>query len=106
MALMLGALMIQGIAPGPQVITKNPELFWGLIASMWTGNAMLLVLNLPLNGLWYPCSSAYRLLFPAIIVFSSIGIYSVNTSTFDGFLTVLFSLAALFGSSSIAAPCR
>jgi putative tricarboxylic transport membrane protein len=96
MALMLGALMIQGIAPGPQVMTKNPDLFWGLITSMWTGNLMLVVLNLPLVGVWvYMLRVPYRLLFPAIMVFSSIGIYSVNTSTFDLYLTVLFSVAGI-----------
>ena len=96
MALMLGALMIQGIVPGPQVMTKNPDLFWGLITSMWIGNAMLVILNLPLIGMWvYMLKVPYRLLFPAIIGFSCIGIYSVNTSTFDLYLTVLFSVVGL-----------
>jgi TctA family transporter len=93
MALMLGALMIHGIVPGPEVMTKNPDLFWGLITSMWTGNAMLVILNLPLIGIWvYMLKVPYRLLFPAIVVFSCIGIYSVNTSTFDLWLTVLFGI--------------
>jgi putative tricarboxylic transport membrane protein len=91
MALMLGAMMIQGIAPGPQVMIKNPDLFWGLIASMWVGNLMLLVLNLPLVGLWvYMLKVPYRFLFPAIIVFSSIGIYTVNNSPFETYLAAVF----------------
>jgi TctA family transporter len=93
MALMLGALMIHGIAPGPQVMTQKPDLFWGLIASMWIGNLMLVVLNLPLIGLWVSLLKVpYRFLFPAIMVFSVIGIYSVNTSAFDVYLTVLFGV--------------
>jgi len=84
MALMLGALMIYGIAPGPQVMTDKPDLFWGLITSMWIGNVMLLVLNLPLIGMWVSLLKLhYRLLFPAIMAFSAIGIYSVNSSSFD-----------------------
>ncbi len=82
MAMMLGALIIQGITPGPQVMVNNRDLFWGLIASMWVGNLMLLLLNLPLVGLWVNLLKVpYRLLFPAIMVFSCIGIYSVNTSS-------------------------
>ena len=82
MALMLGALTIQGIQPGPQVMTQRPELFWGLIASMWIGNLMLVVLNLPLIGLWVKLLQVpYRLLFPAIMAFSAIGIFSVNNSS-------------------------
>ena len=84
MALMIGALMIQGIAPGPQVMTERPELFWGLIASMWVGNLMLLVLNLPLVGLWIRLLAVpYRLLFPAIFVFCCIGVYAVDNKIFD-----------------------
>ena len=80
MALMLGAMHIQGIQPGPEVMTQRPDLFWGLIASMWIGNAMLVVLNLPLIGLWVKLLQVpYRLLFPAIMAFSAIGIYSVNS---------------------------
>ena len=91
MALMLGALIVQGITPGPQVMVKNPDLFWGLIASMWIGNLMLLVLNLPLVGMWvYLLKVPYRMLFPAIMVFSSIGIYSVNNSSVELFLAALF----------------
>ena len=91
MALMIGALMIQGIAPGPQVMTERPELFWGLIASMWLGNFMLLVLNLPLVGLWVRLLSVpYRLLFPAIFVFCCIGAFTVDNKIFD-----IYALAAL-----------
>jgi putative tricarboxylic transport membrane protein len=91
MALMIGAMMIQGIAPGPQVMTERPELFWGLIASMWVGNLMLLVLNLPLIGLWIKLIAVpYRLLFPAIFVFCCIGVYTVDSKIFD-----VYALAAL-----------
>ena len=93
MALMLGALTIQGIQPGPEVMSQRPELFWGLIASMWIGNLMLVVLNLPLIGLWVKLLTVpYRLLFPAIMAFSAIGIYSVNTSSFEIYLTALFGI--------------
>src|SRR3984893_13575264 len=93
MALMLGALTIQGIQPGPEVMTQRPELFWGLIASMWIGNLMLVVLNLPLIGIWVKLLAVpYRLLFPAIMAFSAIGIYSVNNSSFEIYLTALFGV--------------
>lgn len=93
MALMLGALMIHGITPGPSVMTQQPALFWGLIASMWIGNLMLLVLNLPLVGLWVSLLKVpYRLLFPAIMVFSAIGIYSTNSISFDIYLTAIFGI--------------
>src|SRR5438094_5477066 len=93
MALMLGALQIQGIQPGPEVMTLRPDLFWGLIASMWIGNAMLVVLNLPMIGLWVKLLQVpYRLLFPAIMAFSAIGIYSVNSSAFEIYLTALFGV--------------
>ena len=93
MALMLGALTIQGIAPGPQVMTQKPDLFWGLIASMWVGNLMLVILNLPLVGLWVSLLKVpYRLLFPAIMAFSCIGVYSVNNSAFSIYLTALFGI--------------
>src|ERR671914_1078523 len=96
MALMLGALTIQGIAPGPEVMSQRPELFWGLIASMWIGNLMLVVLNLPLVGLWVKMLSVpYRLLFPAIMAFSAIGIYSVNNSPFDIYLAAGFGVIGL-----------
>jgi TctA family transporter len=93
MALMLGALTIQGIQPGPQVMTQKPDLFWGLIASMWIGNLMLVVLNLPLIGVWVRLLKVpYRLLFPAIMAFSAIGIYSVNNSPFEIYLTAVFGV--------------
>jgi TctA family transporter len=93
MALMLGALTIQGIQPGPQVMTTRPDLFWGLIASMWIGNAMLVILNLPMIGLWVKLLQVpYRLLFPAIMAFSAIGIYSVNNSSFEIYLTAVFGI--------------
>jgi TctA family transporter len=91
MALMLGALTIQGIAPGPQVMTQNPELFWGLIASMWIGNLMLVVLNLPLIGLWIKLLTVpYRFLFPAIMTFMAIGVYSLNNQSLDIYSTIIF----------------
>jgi TctA family transporter len=94
MALMIGALMIQGIAPGPQVMTERPELFWGLVASMWVGNLMLLVLNLPLIGLWVKLLAVpYRLLFPAIFVFCCIGVFTVDNKIFD--IYVLAGLSAV-----------
>jgi TctA family transporter len=93
MALMLGALTIHGITPGPQVMTQKPDLFWGLVASMWIGNLMLVVLNLPLIGLWVSLLRVpYRLLFPAIVVFSVIGIYSVNNSAFEVYLAAVFGI--------------
>ena len=86
MALMIGAMIIQGITPGPNVIAKNPDLFWGLIASMWVGNAMLIILNLPLVGMWVKLLSVpYTILFPAIISFCCIGVYSVNSAPFAVF---------------------
>ncbi|RYY93035.1 MAG: tripartite tricarboxylate transporter permease, partial [Comamonadaceae bacterium] len=91
MALMVGAMTIHNIQPGPQVMTSNPELFWGLIASMWIGNAMLIVLNLPLIGLWVKLLKVpYHFLYPAILVFCCIGVYSINNNTFDVFMTVGF----------------
>ncbi|MFN3304636.1 MAG: tripartite tricarboxylate transporter permease [Roseateles sp.] len=93
MALMVGAMTIKGIQPGPQVMTSNPELFWGLIASMWLGNLMLIVLNLPLIGIWIKLLTVpYRFLFPAIVVFCCIGTYSLNNNNFDVFLTAGFAL--------------
>lgn len=93
MALMLGALTIQGIAPGPQVMTQRPELFWGLIVSMWIGNLLLLVLNLPLVGLWVRLLRVpYRVLFPAILVFMAIGVYSINNSALDVYMTIAAGL--------------
>ena len=93
MALMVGAMTIKGIQPGPQVMTSNPQLFWGLIASMWVGNAMLVILNLPLIGMWIKLLTVpYRFLFPAITLFCCIGVYTLNNSTFDVYMTALFAL--------------
>jgi TctA family transporter len=84
-------MMIHNIQPGPQVMTKNPELFWGLIASMWVGNLMLVVLNLPLVGIWVRLLSLpYRLLYPAIVLFCCIGVYTLSNNTFDVRLVLLF----------------
>ncbi len=93
MALMVGAMTIKGIQPGPQVMTSNPQLFWGLIASMWLGNLMLIVLNLPLIGIWIKLLTVpYRFLFPAIVVFCCVGTYSLNNNNFDVFMTAGFAL--------------
>lgn len=93
LALMMGTMMIHGIQPGPQVMRERPELFWGLIASMWIGNVMLVVINLPLVGLWVRLLRVpYRLLFPAILLFCGIGVYSLNNSTFDVLLAALFGV--------------
>ena len=93
MALMLGALTIQGIAPGPQVMTSKPDLFWGLIASMWLGNFMLVVLNLPLVGMWVQLLKVpYRWLFPSIIMFCAIGNYSINNSAMDLYLVAILGV--------------
>jgi putative tricarboxylic transport membrane protein len=93
MALMIGAMIIQGIQPGPSVMVEQPALFWGLIVSMWIGNLLLLVLNLPLIGLWVKMVSVpYHLLYPAILVFCAIGVYSLNNATFDVYLMALFGL--------------
>jgi putative tricarboxylic transport membrane protein len=93
MALMVGAMTIHGIIPGPQIITKQPNLFWGMIASMWIGNLMLLIINLPMIGLWVRLLKVpYRLLFPAIILFCCIGIYSVNNNPHDVVMTAAFGL--------------
>jgi TctA family transporter len=93
MALMIGAMIIQGIVPGPNVATEKPDLFWGIIASMWIGNLMLIVLNLPLIGLWVKLLTVpYYVLFPIIMAFCSIGVYSVNSNIFDLFAVAFFGL--------------
>ena len=93
MALMVGAMTIHSIQPGPQVMTSNPKLFWGLIVSMWIGNLMLVVLNLPLIGIWVKLLQVpYRLLYPAILLFCCIGVYSINNSVFDVFMTAAFGV--------------
>ncbi len=94
MAMMIGALIIQGITPGPNVVTERPELFWGLIASMWFGNLMLVVLNLPMVGIWVRLLTVpYRILFPAIVGFCCIGVFSIANSPFDLFVLVVSCLA-------------
>jgi TctA family transporter len=93
MALMVGAMIIQGIQPGPSVIAEQPQLFWGIIASMWIGNFMLLVLNLPLIGLWVKMITIpYQLLYPAILVFCGIGVFSLSNREFDIYLMGLFGV--------------
>ncbi|MFP5480298.1 MAG: tripartite tricarboxylate transporter permease [Alphaproteobacteria bacterium] len=93
MALMVGAMIIQGIVPGPNVATEQPELFWGIIASMWIGNLMLVVLNLPLIGLWVKLLKVpYHVLFPVIMAFCSIGVYSVNSNVYDLYAVAFFGL--------------
>ena len=93
MALILGALMIHGITPGPQLIVRNPEIFWGLIASFWIGNVLLLVLNIPLIGLWVAILKIpYRILYPAILVFMCFGVYSLKNSFADVILLLAFGL--------------
>src|SRR3984885_781620 len=96
MALMLGALTIQGITPGPGIMTEHPDLFWGVVASMWIGNLMLLVLNLPLVGIWIRLLMIpYRFLYPTILVFCCIGVYSVRNSTFDVLVAACFGVLGL-----------
>lgn len=93
MALMVGALIIQGIQPGPRMVEAQPDLFWGLICSMWVGNLMLLVINLPLIGMWVKLLEVpYRHMYPSILIFCCIGVYSLNNNVFDVYLTVLFGL--------------
>jgi TctA family transporter len=106
MALMVGAMTIHNIQPGPQVMTSNPALFWGLIASMWIGNFMLIILNLPMIGVWVKLLTIpYRHLYPAILVFCCIGVYSVNNTVFDIYLTAGFGiLGYLFMKFKCEAP--
>jgi TctA family transporter len=93
MALMVAAMMIHNIQPGPQVMTSNPKLFWGLIASMWIGNLMLVILNLPLVGMWVKLLSVpYKVMYPAILLFCCIGAYSINNNVFDVFMTIPFAI--------------
>jgi len=96
MALMVGAMTIHNIQPGPQVMTSNPTLFWGMIASMWIGNLMLVILNLPLIGMWVQLLKVpYRMLYPAILMFCCIGVFSVNNNSFDVLITVLFGVLGI-----------
>ena len=93
MAMMVGALILHGVTPGPNIISTEPALFWGLIASMWIGNLMLVVLNLPLIGIWVKLLSVpYRMLFPIIVALCCVGVYTVSNSTFDVMLMVGFGL--------------
>jgi TctA family transporter len=93
MALMIGALIMQGIQPGPAVMTEQPALFWGIIASMWIGNFFLIVLNLPLVGLWVRMILVpYHFLFPGILVFCAIGVFSLSNTEFDVYLMALFGV--------------
>jgi TctA family transporter len=93
MALMVGALIIQGIQPGPRMVEAQPDLFWGLIASMWIGNVMLLVINLPMIGMWVKLLQVpYKFLYPSILVFCCIGAYSVNNNVFDVYSTAVFAV--------------
>ncbi len=104
MALVLGALMIQGIAPGPQVMTDRPALFWGLIASMWIGNLFLVVLNIPLIGLWIRLVRVpYHFLFPSILVFCCVGAYTINNNVFDIYI---MALAGLLGYGLAILRCE
>ena len=90
MALMIGALMIHNITPGPQVMSSNPTLFWGLVVSMWIGNLMLVILNLPLIGVWVQLLRVpYGLLYPMILTFCCIGVYSINNNPFDVYITII-----------------
>jgi len=90
---MVGAMTIHGIVPGPQVMTKQPDLFWGMIASMWLGNLMLVIINLPMVGVWVRLLRVpYRMLFPAIIIFCAIGVYSINNAPFDAVMTALYGI--------------
>ena len=96
MALMVGAMTIMGIQPGPQVMTANPSLFWGLVTSMWIGNLMLVILNLPLIGIWVRLLTVpYRFLFPAIMAFCAIGVYSLSNNTFDVYCAAVFAVIGL-----------
>jgi putative tricarboxylic transport membrane protein len=104
MAMMIGAMMIHGITPGPRVMTDRPGLFWGLIVSMWLGNLMLVVLNLPLVGMWVKLlQMPYRFLYPSIVIFCCIGTYSVNQNLFDVYVMAFF---ALFGYACVKLDCE
>lgn len=93
MALMIGAMIIQGIQPGPSVITEQPKLFRGIIVSMWIGNLFLIIMNLPMIGMWVRIVSVpYQMLYPAILVFCGIGVYSLNNTEFDIYAMALFGV--------------
>jgi TctA family transporter len=102
MAVLVGAMMIHGIQPGPLFITQHPDIFWGLVASMWVGNIMLLVLNIPLIGIWVKLLSIpSRVLYPMILLLVCVGVYSVNNNVFDVMITIVFGVVGywlgLFG---------
>ena len=104
MALMIGAMVVMGITPGPKVMSDNPQLFWGLIASMWIGNLMLIVLNLPFVGIWVKLLTLpYRFLFPSIVCFCVIGLYTLSNNNFDIYLAGLF---AAIGFAFIKLRCE
>ena len=104
MALMIGAMIIQGIVPGPNVVNEQPNLFWGLIASMWLGNLMLVILNLPLIGMWVRLLTVpYHILFPLIIGFCCIGVYSVNNNVYDVYAMAAFGV---FGYLLVKLDCE
>ena len=97
MALMIGALMMQGLTPGPQLMMQRPDLFWGVIASMWVGNLMLVVLNLPLIGIWVKMLTApYRLLYPSILLFCCIGLYAIHNDAADILIGAAFGFLGYF----------
>ncbi|MET0733397.1 MAG: tripartite tricarboxylate transporter permease [Casimicrobiaceae bacterium] len=105
MAMMVGAMTIHNIQPGPQVMTSNPGLFWGLIASMWIGTLMLVVLNLPLIGMWIKLLAVpYRMLYPAILLFCAIGVYTVNNTSFDVMQTAAFGLLGVLFAKLACEP--
>ena len=105
MALMIGAMIIQGIQPGPAVMTEQPALFWGLVVSMWFGNLFLVVLNLPMIGLWVRMIMVpYHFLYPAILMFCAIGVFSLNNNDFDIWLMALFGLLGYICSKLGAEP--
>jgi len=105
MALMIGALVVQGVQPGPEILSQQPALFWGLVVSMWFGNLMLLFLNLPLVGVWAKLISVpYHFLFPTICVFIAIGVYSINNSVFDVYMMALFGVLGYFFKKIGAEP--
>ena len=104
MALMIGALMVHGITPGPRVMTERPELFWGIVASMWIGNLMLVIINLPMVGLWVKLLSVpYRMLYPAILLFCVIGVYGLNSNWVMMAMTTVF---AIFGYVLVRVGCE
>jgi TctA family transporter len=104
MALMIGAMVVMGITPGPKVMVENPDLFWGLIASMWIGNLMLIILNLPFIGIWVKLLTVpYRFLFPSIVCFCVIGLYTLSNNNFDIYLAGVF---AVIGFAFIKLRCE